>query len=124
MLQLVVKDKTTVNTSAKKIQKSNVLANISGISNVVDTASSSTSIWTQKYSPKSVKDLVIHSSKIKAITSWIQQSTELMKQKCQGDLTNVLLLAGNSGSCKSKTVEIICKELNIEIKKLRISLKK
>lgn len=87
---------------------------------------SSSNVWSIKYRPKNVKELVMHSSKVKAIRAWIQTSIDEMSLSQHQESINdsslssanphVLILCGNSGCCKSTAVELICEEMNVDIK--------
>lgn len=63
--------------------------------------------WLEKYAPNTSKELKIHHTKLKAIKEWLEN--------VDYQQTSLLILYGNSGSGKSLAIELICKEMGIEV---------
>ncbi|XP_070599206.1 LOW QUALITY PROTEIN: cell cycle checkpoint protein RAD17 [Erythrolamprus reginae] len=68
--------------------------------------------WVDKYKPKTQSDLVIHKKKIEEVERWLKDHI-LQNQTRQGG--SILVLTGPSGCGKSATVEILAKDLGIQI---------
>eukprot|EP01041_Mallomonas_annulata_P006481 gene6481-13084_t len=79
---------------------------------------SNSCLWYTKNKPKTVKELVVHSSKINATREWLVSAVaaHANPSTTTGDYCpRVLALCGCSGSCKTTLLQVLCKELGIEI---------
>ena len=96
--------------------------NKQGFNNYKQQTSSSFSSWVQKYSPLSVKQLVIHSTTTRSITRWIEEALTTTNHSDDNNnliytyKTPLLILCGKSGCGKSTAIELICNELKVDIK--------
>uniref|UniRef100_A0A2D4NFN4 AAA+ ATPase domain-containing protein n=1 Tax=Micrurus spixii TaxID=129469 RepID=A0A2D4NFN4_9SAUR len=68
--------------------------------------------WVDKYKPKTQSDLVIHKKKIEEVERWLKDHI-FQNQPRQGG--SILVLTGPPGCGKSATVEILAKDLGIQI---------
>ncbi|XP_032069377.1 LOW QUALITY PROTEIN: cell cycle checkpoint protein RAD17 [Thamnophis elegans] len=68
--------------------------------------------WVDKYKPKTQSDLVIHKKKIEEVERWLKDHL-FQNQPRQGG--SILVLTGPPGCGKSATVEILAKDLGIQI---------
>ncbi|XP_039176676.1 LOW QUALITY PROTEIN: cell cycle checkpoint protein RAD17 [Crotalus tigris] len=68
--------------------------------------------WVDKYKPKTQIDLVIHKKKIEEVERWLKDHI-FQNQPRQGG--SILVLTGPPGCGKSATVEILAKDLGIQI---------
>eukprot|EP00596_Hydrurales_sp_CCMP1899_P003912 CAMPEP_0119053398 /NCGR_PEP_ID=MMETSP1177-20130426/74407_1 /TAXON_ID=2985 /ORGANISM="Ochromonas sp, Strain CCMP1899" /LENGTH=447 /DNA_ID=CAMNT_0007033345 /DNA_START=76 /DNA_END=1419 /DNA_ORIENTATION=+ len=75
-------------------------------------------LWLQLYKPITSKDLAMHIGRVKSIREWILKATAAHKesQNTPGFRPYVLALLGSSGVCKSTAVEILSKELKLQLK--------
>ncbi|XP_026527607.1 LOW QUALITY PROTEIN: cell cycle checkpoint protein RAD17 [Notechis scutatus] len=73
---------------------------------------SQTEPWVDKYKPKTQSDLVIHKKKIEEVERWLKDHI-FQNQPRQGG--SILVLTGPPGCGKSATVEILAKDLGIQI---------
>lgn len=102
MLQLIPKEK-----SAKRHDRT-----ITNDRTLVTKSNPKTYDWIEKYQPKSLDDLKIHHTKVKALRSWLQAAKE---HNSQLQYPPILVLFGVSGSGKSKAVELMCREMEIDV---------
>ncbi|XP_066469639.1 cell cycle checkpoint protein RAD17 isoform X1 [Tiliqua scincoides] len=68
--------------------------------------------WVDKYKPKAQNELAIHKKKIEEVEAWLKTRV-FQRQAKQGG--SVLLLTGPPGCGKSATVEILSKDLGIQV---------
>lgn len=72
----------------------------------VDTETRS---WLESYPPTTVVELAVNPIKVKAIRKWIVDALAGLVRP------TVLILCGCSGCGKSTTIDLVCKELGVEI---------
>nr|XP_056703939.1 cell cycle checkpoint protein RAD17 [Euleptes europaea] len=68
--------------------------------------------WVDKYKPKTQNELAIHKKKIEEVEAWLKAQV-FQRQTKQGG--SILLLTGPSGCGKSATLEILAKDLGIQV---------
>ena len=68
-------------------------------------------LWTEKYQPKNIKDLIINIDKIKHIKSWLEN----FKNQNQ---PGTIIVSGNHGIGKNASLNILLSELNFTVKTL------
>ncbi|KAL8203699.1 UNVERIFIED_CONTAM: hypothetical protein K2H54_059956 [Gekko kuhli] len=68
--------------------------------------------WVDKYKPKTQIELAVHKKKIEEVEVWLKAQV-FQRQTKQGG--SVLLLTGPSGCGKSATLEILAKDLGIQV---------
>lgn len=81
--------------------------------------------WLSAYPPGASKDLAVHAAKVSAVKKWITDATaehaafeqNRSSHLCSDDCFRpyVLVLCGRSGCGKSTMVEVLCRELNVEV---------
>ncbi|CAI5441581.1 unnamed protein product [Caenorhabditis angaria] len=64
-------------------------------------------LYTESTHPKVASDLAVHNKKVQEVRSWLDT--------CFDNFPRVLLLTGPTGSGKSTTVELLCKEKGINL---------
>lgn len=91
-----------------------------------------TSVWTKKYRPKTISQLVTNTKGVKAICDWLntfdkikkekkKASSETIKKGKKSEFKSCLLVTGNHGVGKTVSVDIILNNLNYDIQKLDIT---
>ncbi|NWI12869.1 RAD17 protein, partial [Crypturellus soui] len=68
--------------------------------------------WVDKYKPETQNDLAVHKKKIEEVEAWLKMHIFQRKSK-QGD--TILLLTGPAGCGKTATVQILVKDLGIQV---------
>lgn len=69
------------------------------------------SLWVDSYKPVYESEIVASKNKVRLVKSWLKYSiTEDLSQR-----KRLLFLTGPSGSCKSSTIDVLTKELGIEV---------
>ncbi|XP_077792397.1 cell cycle checkpoint protein RAD17 isoform X4 [Podarcis muralis] len=68
--------------------------------------------WVDKYKPKTQNELAIHKKKIEEVEAWLKDHTSQRPPRQEG---SILLLTGPPGCGKSATVEILAKDLGIQV---------
>ncbi|XP_077203571.1 cell cycle checkpoint protein RAD17 isoform X2 [Paroedura picta] len=68
--------------------------------------------WVDKYKPKTQNELAVHKKKIEEVEVWLKAQV-FQRQTKQGG--SVLLLTGPSGCGKTATLEILAKDLGIQV---------
>ncbi|XP_054842706.1 cell cycle checkpoint protein RAD17 isoform X2 [Eublepharis macularius] len=68
--------------------------------------------WVDKYKPKSQNELAVHKKKIEEVEAWLKAEVFQRQTKLGG---SILLLTGPSGCGKSATLEILAKDLGIQV---------
>jgi len=68
-------------------------------------------LWTEKYQPKSINDLIINIDKVKQIKKWLED----FKNQNQ---TGTIIVSGNHGIGKNVSLTILLNELNYSVKTL------
>jgi cell cycle checkpoint protein len=80
-------------------------------------------LWLDKHAPTTIKELAMHGRKVNDIKSWIERSLAAHEQAqrsaegLMGFRPFVLALCGGSGCCKSTAVEVICRVLDVQVKR-------
>ncbi|CAH1776203.1 unnamed protein product [Owenia fusiformis] len=75
-------------------------------------ALSDSSLWSEKHSPKLQTELAVHKKKIEEVETWLNHHLVRKKHSQKAPL---LLLTGASGSGKTATIRVICKQLHTDI---------
>ncbi|XP_060091755.1 cell cycle checkpoint protein RAD17 isoform X2 [Heteronotia binoei] len=68
--------------------------------------------WVDKYKPKTQNELAVHKKKIEEVEVWLKAQVFQRQTKQCG---SILLLTGPSGCGKSATLEILAKDLGIQV---------
>ncbi|NXL85129.1 RAD17 protein, partial [Alectura lathami] len=68
--------------------------------------------WVDKYKPETQNDLAVHKKKIEEVETWLRTHI-FQRQPKQGG--SVLLLTGPPGCGKTATVQILAKDLNVQV---------
>ncbi|XP_063309794.1 cell cycle checkpoint protein RAD17 [Pelobates fuscus] len=68
--------------------------------------------WIDKYKPDTQADLAVHKKKVEEVESWLNVHIDQKPPKQGGSL---LLLTGPSGCGKTATIQVLSKEMGIEI---------
>ncbi|XP_050802080.1 cell cycle checkpoint protein RAD17 isoform X3 [Gopherus flavomarginatus] len=111
------KDHSSVPESSKK----KVLARIKGKSSSIDhicdhskqnQSQSQNEPWVDKYKPGTQNELAVHKKKIEEVESWLKAQI-FQRQPKQGG--SVLVLTGPPGCGKSTTIQILAKELHVQV---------
>lgn len=66
-------------------------------------------LWCDKYSPTSESDLAVHKKKVAEVRDW------LLAHLCSQTDNGILLLTGPPGAGKTATLQVLAKEIGIEI---------
>ena len=80
-------------------------------------------LWLDKHAPTTIKELAMHGRKVNDIKSWIERALTAHDQAqrsaegLMGFRPFVLALCGGSGCCKSTAVEVVCRELDVQLKR-------
>ena len=80
-------------------------------------------LWLDKHAPTSLKELAMHVRKVNDIKSWIERALAAHDQAqrsaegLMGFRPFVLALCGGSGCCKSTAIDVICRELDVQVKR-------
>ena len=80
-------------------------------------------LWLDKHVPTTIKELAMHGRKVNDIKSWIERALTAHDQAqrsaegLMGFRPFVLALCGGSGCCKSTAVEVVCRELDVQVKR-------
>ncbi len=69
-------------------------------------------LWTAA-GPASLADLPMHSTKLRAIRQWMEDAMGEMNRN--GTSCSMLVLAGRSGTCKRSAVELLAKEMKVNL---------
>eukprot|EP00249_Psilotum_nudum_P017556 c26388_g1_i3 orf=233-2194(-) len=69
-------------------------------------------LWVDKYSPKDLANLAVHSKKVAKIREWLEAQLQDISRTCAN---SVLLLTGPSGVGKTVTVHILADVLNLQL---------
>ncbi|NXA32045.1 RAD17 protein, partial [Eudromia elegans] len=68
--------------------------------------------WVDKYKPETQNDLAVHKKKIEEVESWLKMHIFQRKPKQGG---SILLLTGPAGCGKTATIQILVKDLGIQL---------
>lgn len=76
--------------------------------------SSSDRLWVDKYAPVNVESLAVHAKKITQVRQWLEDSFAGLRNNTR-TAQRVLFLTGPPGSGKTATVQVLARELKIEV---------
>ncbi|XP_039401054.1 cell cycle checkpoint protein RAD17 isoform X1 [Mauremys reevesii] len=108
-------------SSVPESSKNKVLARIKGKSSSIDhicdhskqnQSQSQNEPWVDKYKPGTQNELAVHKKKIEEVESWLKAQI-FQRQPKQGG--SVLVLTGPPGCGKSATIQILAKELHVQV---------
>ncbi|XP_041094175.1 cell cycle checkpoint protein RAD17 isoform X1 [Polyodon spathula] len=68
--------------------------------------------WVDKYKPESQAELAVHKKKIEEVENWLSTEVQQRQPKKGG---SILLMTGPSGCGKTATVQVLTKELGVQI---------
>jgi len=80
-------------------------------------------LWLDKHTPTTIKELAMHGRKVNDIKSWIERAltahdkAQRSAEGLMGFRPFILALCGGSGCCKSTAAEVICRELDVQVKR-------
>uniref|UniRef100_A0A8C8VI82 Cell cycle checkpoint protein RAD17 n=1 Tax=Pelusios castaneus TaxID=367368 RepID=A0A8C8VI82_9SAUR len=109
-------------SSVPERSKSKVLARLKGKSSSVDQVSdgskqnqnqSQNEPWVDKYKPGTQNELAVHKKKIEEVETWLK--THIFQRQPKQVDGSVLVLSGPPGCGKSAAIQILAKELNIQV---------
>lgn len=69
--------------------------------------------WTERYGPTSVDELAVHKRKVNDVLDWLRDVYEGQSHK------RLLVLKGPAGAGKTVTLQLLCKQLGIDISEWR-----
>ncbi|CAM4556358.1 unnamed protein product [Lepidochelys olivacea] len=105
-------------SSVPESNKNKVLARIKGKSSSIcdhskqNQSQSQNEPWVDKYKPGTQNELAVHKKKIEEVESWLKAQIFQREPKQGG---SVLVLTGPPGCGKSVTIQILAKELHVQV---------
>ncbi|XP_055487216.1 cell cycle checkpoint protein RAD17 isoform X1 [Leucoraja erinacea] len=68
--------------------------------------------WVDEYRPQSQSELAVHKKKIEEVDNWLKAHTT---KRCHQQDGSILLLTGTAGTGKTATIQVLVKELGIQL---------
>ncbi|XP_032625432.1 cell cycle checkpoint protein RAD17 isoform X2 [Chelonoidis abingdonii] len=111
------KDHSSVPESSKKKVLGRIKGKSSSIDHICDhskqnQSQSQNEPWVDKYKPGTQNELAVHKKKIEEVESWLKAQI-FQRQPKQG--ASILVLTGPPGCGKSATIQILAKELHVQV---------
>ncbi|XP_072438232.1 cell cycle checkpoint protein RAD17 [Chiloscyllium punctatum] len=107
----------TLQSSILNVTKSRKRTKASGADHIFDccrqnSVSNSDKAWVDEYKPQNQNELAVHKKKIEEVENWLKAHT-VERFPHQGG--SILLLTGAAGTGKTATVQVLVKELGIQL---------
>ncbi|XP_067885684.1 cell cycle checkpoint protein RAD17 [Heterodontus francisci] len=112
-------------TERDKILQSSILTStksrkrtkVSDVEQILDrcrqnSASNPNEAWVDEYRPQTQSELAVHKKKIEEVESWLKAHTI---ERCHHQSDSILLLTGAAGTGKTATIQVLVKELGIQL---------
>ncbi|NWJ03802.1 RAD17 protein, partial [Crypturellus undulatus] len=96
----------------KRTKSSSVASSVSRSRQNKNQSRSQDEPWVDKYKPETQNDLAVHKKKIEEVEAWLKMHVFQRKSKQDG---TILLLTGPAGCGKTATVQILVKDLGIQV---------
>ncbi|KAJ2854396.1 RFC checkpoint protein Rad17, partial [Coemansia erecta] len=74
-------------------------------------------VWWQRYEPKEVSELAVHSAKIAQVRGWLEMAADaaISGGKDGSRFFRILVVEGPAGTCKSTCVRVLARELSLDV---------